>query len=43
MKDKTFLMIPDANEIRLEYQNSYYVSSIYDYGVKLFKEVFIDF
>ena len=39
---KTFIMIPDANEIRLEYQNSYYVSSIYDYGVKLFKEVFIE-
>ena len=39
---KTFIMIPDANEIRLEYQKEYYVSSIYDYGVKLFKEVFIE-
>ena len=39
---KTFIMIPDANETRNIYQKQYYVSSIYDYGVKLFKEVFIE-
>lgn len=39
---KTFLMIPDANEIRTIMQNKYYVTSIYDYGVKLFKDVFIE-
>ena len=39
---KTFLMIPDVNEVRDIYQNNYRVKEIYDYGVKFFKEVFIE-
>lgn len=39
---KTFLMIPDANEVRKEYQKEFRVVSIYDYGVNFFKEVFIE-
>lgn len=39
---KIFLMIPDCNEIRNIYQESYNVRAIYDYGVKYFKTVFIE-
>jgi len=39
---KTFIMIPDSNETRKTYEQSYSVRAIYDYGVKLFKEVFIE-
>jgi len=39
---KTFLMIPDCNDVRNSYQNEYYPSSIFDYGVKYFKEVFVE-
>lgn len=39
---KTFLMIPDANEVREQYQKEFRVVSIYDYGVNFFKEVFIE-
>ena len=39
---KTFLMIPDSNGIRAIYQKEYKALSIYDYGVKYFKEVFIE-
>lgn len=39
---KTFLMIPDCNEVREIYQLNYRVKSIYDYGVNYFKDVFIE-
>lgn len=39
---KTFLMIPDSNSIRDIYQKYYNAVSIYDYGVRYFKEVFIE-
>jgi len=39
---KTFIMIPDSDETRFVFQKQYNVKAIYDYGVKLFKEVFIE-
>jgi DNA (cytosine-5)-methyltransferase 1 len=39
---KNFLMIPDSNQCRELFQNKYKVKSIYDYGVKYFKLVFIE-
>ena len=39
---KVFLMIPDCNDTRELYQNRYNIVSIYDYGVKFFKKVFIE-
>ena len=39
---KIFLMIPDCNTVRQLYQNKYCVNSVYDYGVKYFKTVFIE-
>lgn len=39
---KVFTMTPDCNLVRGEYQASYGIHSIYDYGVKYFKKVFIE-
>ena len=39
---KTFIMIPDSNDVREAFQNEYRINAIYDYGVKYFKEVFIE-
>lgn len=39
---KVFIMIPDCNDVRLKIQNNYRVISLIDYGVKYFKEVFIE-
>ena len=39
---KVFIMIPDCNDVRLKIQNDYRVLSLIDYGVKYFKEVFIE-
>ena len=39
---KTFIMIPDCNDVRMIYQEYYNIVVIYDYGVKYFKDVFIE-
>ncbi len=39
---KTFVMIPDCNDVRMTYQKHYNIVSIQDYGVKYFKDVFIE-
>lgn len=39
---KVFLMIPDCNDVRRLYSCNYGIVSIYDYGVKFFKKVFIE-
>ena len=39
---KTFIMIPDSNAVREAFQKEYRIKAIYDYGVKYFKEVFIE-
>ncbi|MBO4395939.1 MAG: DNA cytosine methyltransferase [Eubacterium sp.] len=39
---KVFLMIPDCDDTREIYSSEYGIVSIYDYGVKFFKKVFIE-
>lgn len=39
---KTFLMIPDCNDVREIFEKKYSIVSIYDYGVSFFKKVFIE-
>ena len=39
---KTFLMIPDCNDVREIYAKKYGIVSIYDYGVSHFKKVFVE-
>lgn len=39
---KTFIMIPDCDDVREAFQNEYRIKAIFDYGVKCFKEVFIE-
>lgn len=39
---KSFLMIPDCNDVREIYSSNYNIISIYDYGVSFFKNVFIE-
>ncbi|MBP5256731.1 MAG: DNA cytosine methyltransferase [Mycoplasma sp.] len=39
---KTFLMTPESNKIREEYQSCLRVLSVVDYGVNLFNNVFIE-
>lgn len=39
---KSFLMIPDSNDVRDLLSSNYDIVSIYDYGVHYFKDVFIE-
>lgn len=39
---KVFIMIPDCDDVRKHYQKEYRVISLFDYGVKYFKDVFIE-